>query len=213
MEILGYVLIGLTIGFVVIQFLEAQERASNAVLRNNKKIALNKLQQQQLHILQLLKQRTPVANPTKEAAIVAIHTFAASQSLFTLKDLENQTVFLQEHYKKTIPSSTVYRTNFPEKEILPLEPVQLLALIEIVNESLHNAASYAQAAFIFNIVSIENGVLCIITHDNGIGYDRYNTPDGAGTASIKAAARSLNATLRHTSTLGNGTIVNVEVPV
>jgi len=103
--------------------------------------------------------------------------------------------------------------NFPEKEILNFEPQKTLQLLTIINEGLHNAVIHSQANFIFNIASVEKDILSIITHDNGIGYNRKEITDKAGINNIIKAVENLKADLKLTSTIGNGTVVNVEIPI
>lgn len=202
-----YAVVGLIIGAVIIFIWEEIELSSSS-----KQKGLHPSKQQHLQINQELESLVVHESSVKQEAIVSCYTFAVSQNYFSLKDIELHTKALQEHYKKSIINESVYKINFPEKEHLTLKPLKTLQILSIINEGLHNAAVHSQANFIFSIASIEDGKLNIITHDNGTGYDRKMVQDGNGIQKIKKATNELNAYLKLTSTLGNGTVVNVGIP-
>lgn len=52
----------------------------------------------------------------------------------------------------------------------------------------------------------------MIVHDNGVGYDFQEKHHREGMERIYSAAEKLKGTCKITSTLGNGTILNVEIP-
>jgi nitrate/nitrite-specific signal transduction histidine kinase len=103
--------------------------------------------------------------------------------------------------------------NFPNKELLSFEPLEILYLLTIINEGLHNATIHSEANYIFSIASVEEGRLNIITHDNGKGYSRKLIADGNGIKMMENAVQKLHANLKFTSTVGNGTVVNVEIEI
>lgn len=212
-EIIGYILIGILVGLLVIFFLSQADRND----RKNNKLGFLKveqrLQEQRNLILEQLSQKLPEKTTEKQGAASLIYHFAASKNRHTLKDVEQATKDLQNYYTDAFPRETSYKMNFPEKELLSFEPKETLQLLIIINEGIHNAVVHAQPSFIFNIASIENGKLSLITHDNGIGYDRKLIKDGNGIQKIKKATIELNADLKLTSTSGNGTVVNVEIPI
>ncbi|MEP5133346.1 MAG: histidine kinase, partial [Nonlabens ulvanivorans] len=135
------------------------------------------------------------------------------KNLYTLKDIELATKQIQNHYSKNLETTSTFKINFPEKEMLSFEPQESLMLLTIINEGLHNAALYSNANFIFSIASIEDERLHIITHDNGVGYNRIEIHDGNGIKTILKATSDLKGDLKLTSTIGNGTVVNVQIPI
>lgn len=204
-----YVVVGSFLGGMV-AFIWEELYRSGALVDPGSESAIAK--QQRFDILNELEKRLPHANVSKQTAIEIIYKFAASKNEFSLKDLEDQTKVLQNHYLKTIDNDAAYRINFLEKELLQFTPKEALQVLTIINEGLHNAAMYSKANFIFSIASLEDNKLSVITHDNGVGYNRKIIKDGNGINAISKATQELNGTLKLTSTIGNGTVVNVEIP-
>ncbi|AGC75748.1 hypothetical protein LX97_00433 [Nonlabens dokdonensis] len=205
-----YVFLGLTLG-VVISLIWSEIDRSQAVELNNSRKSYYEKQRQD--ILEELAKKQLDSSSAKKCAITLLYQFAASKNNFSLKDLELCTEQLQELYKVNLEFEGVFTRNFPEKENLNFEPKQALQLLIIINEGMHNAAIHSQANFIFTILSIESEKLNLITHDNGSGYDRKLIPDGEGIKLIKNATQKLGGDLKLTSTIGNGTVVNVEISI
>lgn len=212
-EIIGYIFIGLLIGLVVIQFLKVIDRKEAQARRLKRANGLHKFELQRNAILLELEQKSPEKTAVKTDAVSLIYKFAASKNKFTLKDIEHTTQQLQNLYDQNIEGTSVYKMNFPEKELLNFEPREILLLLIIINEGLYNAAIHSQANYIFNIASVEDGSLHIITHDNGLGYDRKAVANGDGIQQITTAVNELNGDLKLTSTQGNGTVVNAVIPL
>ncbi len=212
-EITGYIFIGLFIGLIIILSLSDTERKEQRSKRLERQQGNNRLQQQRDSILNELSQKERQKTNAKNEAIVLLYHFAASKNNFTLKDLETATKQLQNHYLNNLKSDVSYKMNFPEKEMLNFEPKEILQFLIIINEGLHNATVHAASNFIFSIASIEDGKLNIITHDNGIGYSRKEVQDGNGIKTLLKAVTILKGNLKLTSTAGNGTVVNVEIPI
>ena len=211
--IIGNIFIGLLLGLVVIYFLSVADREEQNDRREKRWQEQNRLQLQRDQILKDLAQRPPEATIPKTQAVTLLYQYAASKNSFTLKDTEQATGILQRHYAQSIQNELAYKMNFPEKELLALEPKETLQLLTIINEGLHNAIIHSQGSFVFSIASVAYGKLNIITHDNGVGYDRNLVPNKKGIERIVNATQELNGDLKLTSTIGNGTIVNVEIPI
>jgi anti-sigma regulatory factor (Ser/Thr protein kinase) len=211
--IIGYIFIGLLLGMVIIYFLSAAEREEQNAKRQQRWQEQNRRQLQRDQMLMELVHR-PLENTTpKTQAVTLLYRFAASKNNFTLKDIEQATRILQRHYAQSIANELAYKTNFPEKELLSFEHQETLQLLTIIDEGLHNAITHSQASFVFSIASIAHGKLNIITHDNGVGYDRKVIADGNGIKMMENAVQKLHANLKFTSTVGNGTVVNVEIEI
>ncbi|QJP34412.1 histidine kinase [Nonlabens sp. Ci31] len=211
--IIGNIFIGLLLGLVISYFLSAADRDKQNDRRQQRLQEQNRRQLQRDQILKELAHRPSQSTLPKTEAVTLLYQFAASKNNFTLKDVEQATRVLQRHYAQTIENELAYKINFPEKELLRFEPKETLQLLTIINEGLHNAITHAQASFVFSIASVEHGKLNLITHDNGIGYDRKETPAHNGINSIQRAVQDLKGDLKLTSNIGNGTIVNVEIPI
>lgn len=205
-----YVLLGLALGVVISLIWSEIDRSQAIDLNNSRK---SYFQKQRQDILEELAKKQLDSSSAKERAITLLYQFAASKNNFSLKDLERCTKQLQELYKVNFEFEGVFKRNFPEKEVLNFEPKQALPLLIIINEGMHNAAIHSQANFIFTILSIENEKLNLITHDNGSGYNRKLVLEGEGIRAILKAAQKLDGDLKLTSTIGNGTVVNVEIPL
>jgi type II secretory pathway pseudopilin PulG len=216
-ELLGHICIGILVGLVVIYFMAASDRREqhqrNRRSQTKTVLEQQKKQYQRDEILIELGQKQPESTTVKTEAVFIVYQFAASRSSFTLKDVASATRNLQNHYQKAIKNKAVYKMNFPDKELLSFEPLEILYLLTIINEGLHNAIIHSEANYIFSIASVEEGRLNIITHDNGKGYSRKLIADGNGIKTIENAVQKLHADLKFTSTAGNGTVVNVEIEI
>ncbi|EAS18721.1 putative signal transduction histidine kinase [Flavobacteria bacterium BBFL7] len=212
-EIWALIGIGILVGFIVIFLLSDMDRKRYNLKMENLRKGYSILQNQQQEILNELSLKRPEPTTVKNEAISLIYNLAASKQLFTLKDIELMTKQIQNHYSTNLDSSSTFKMNFPEKELLNFEPRETLNLLTIINEGLHNATLYSKANYIFNIASIEDGNLNLITHDNGLGYNRKEIQDGNGIKTILKAASDLKGDLKLTSTIGNGTVVNVQIPI
>ncbi|WP_438962402.1 histidine kinase [Nonlabens sp.] len=211
-EILGYVFIGGIVGMIVVFFLSQRDRNDLQKRRLGSLKAEQRLQQQRDLILEQLTHKLPEKTFEKEETVSKVYQAAASKNRFSLKDIEQVTKDLQNYYATTFSNEIHFKMNFPEKDQLHFEPLEVLEILTIINEGIHNAVVHAQPGFIFNIASIEHGKLSLITHDNGSGYDRKTIQDGKGIQTILKATSQLKGDLKLTSTMGNGTVVNVEIP-
>jgi hypothetical protein len=211
--IIGNIFIGLLLGLVIIYFLAAADREEQNDRRQQRGQEQNRRQLQRDQILKELAHRPSENSISKTQAVILLYQFAASKNHFTLKDIEQATRILQRHYEQSIANELAYKMNFPEKELLSFEPKEVLQLLTIIDEGLHNAITHSQASFVFSIASVEHGKCNFITHDNGVGYDRKVIADGNGIQAILKATQELKGDLKLTSSIGNGTIVNVEMPI
>ncbi|MGJ8684969.1 MAG: histidine kinase [Nonlabens sp.] len=205
-----YVVLGLILGSVIAFLWDELERSRTSLQKSE---LWNRSKQEHLTIKEELQRLQKHPDPVKYTAIEKCYEFCLSQNRFALKDIEKATIELQDWYKRSLDGDSIYRFNFPEKEMLKFFPLETLHILNIINEGLHNAAIHSQANFIFSIASVENNRLNIITHDNGIGYNRKEIDDGNGIQKIREATEKLNGDLKLTSTIGNGTIVNFEKTV
>ncbi|WP_213521469.1 histidine kinase [Nonlabens sp.] len=211
--IIGNIFIGLLLGLVIIYFLAAADREEQNDRRQQRGQEQNRRQLQRDQILKELAHKPSENNLPKTEAETLLYQFAATKNHFTLKDIEQGTRLLQRHYAQRIANELAYKINYPEKELLSFEPKEVLQLLAIINEGLHNAITHSQASFVFSIASVGHRKCNIITHDNGVGYDRKEIADGKGIQTILKATQKLKGDLKFTSSIGNGTIVNVELPI
>jgi hypothetical protein len=211
--VIGNIFIGLLLGLAIIYFLSSADRKEQNDRGQLRLQEQNRRQLQRHQILKELAHRPSESTIPKTKAVILLYQFAASKNYFTLKEIEQATRILQRHFAESIENDMAYKMNFPEKGLLSFEPKETLQLLMVINEALHNVVTHSQASFVFSIASLANGKLNIITHDNGIGYDRKENPDHNGINRIKKAVQDLKGNLKLTSSIGNGTIVNVEIPI
>ncbi|MEP6845219.1 MAG: PAS domain S-box protein [Panacibacter sp.] len=90
-----------------------------------------------------------------------------------------------------------------------------IGLFRIYQESLTNVARHAEATFINAEINIKNGLLHLMIKDNGKGFDSgiTGTRKTLGLLGMKERTLMMGGEYEINSTLGEGTIVNVSVPM
>lgn len=121
--------------------------------------------------------------------------------------------------------SVSYRAKLPVRLVGtpfggPLDEEIAVNLYRIVQEAMTNALRHGQPKSIGVEVITGNGVLCVMVHDDGVGFvvNETSAPSqggrpGLGMVGIKERARMIGASLHIESSPGHGTRVKVEVPV
>ena len=92
------------------------------------------------------------------------------------------------------------------------------SLFRIAQEALTNVTKHARASEVTVSVELENGVLCLLIADNGIGFDpaQAGGPHGGygwGLSAMTERALGVGGRCRIESQPGKGTHVIVEVPL
>jgi signal transduction histidine kinase len=93
-----------------------------------------------------------------------------------------------------------------------------IALYRIVQESLNNAIKHACASSINIEISNVNGVVKVVIADDGVGFDINEVlakkgSRGLGLVGIRERAASVGGTVSIVTVPGNGTTLNVTIPV
>ena len=81
------------------------------------------------------------------------------------------------------------------------------------SEAIQNVTKHAGPSAQVKLgLNYNRGVLAIRIEDDGRGFDQSRTPDGAGLRNIRERVRTLDGTLRITSTSGHGTVLTISAP-
>ncbi|MCB0736868.1 MAG: sensor histidine kinase [Bacteroidetes bacterium] len=96
-----------------------------------------------------------------------------------------------------------------------LKNKQEIQLFRIIQELINNAIKHAKANVISITITRDDNELNAMIEDDGVGYDvaTVEQKDGMGLANLKARVNHLNGKYHVESSLGNGTIVIVDIPL
>ncbi|MAG80263.1 MULTISPECIES: CHASE3 domain-containing protein [unclassified Limnobacter] len=95
-----------------------------------------------------------------------------------------------------------------------LSPEQSLALFRVAQESLTNVRKYAKASKVELSLIEQPGMVVLSVRDNGIGFNTDNIElHGHGIAGMKHRAQMFNARLVLASCMGQGTRIEVHMPI
>ncbi len=83
----------------------------------------------------------------------------------------------------------------------------------VFKEAVNNAAKYSRAEKVWIRITVENRKLNMLIKDNGVGFDVANADNGNGLGNMRKRADGLNGTINLRSKQGEGTEVNVNVPI
>jgi len=96
---------------------------------------------------------------------------------------------------------------------LPLSSVYETTLFRIAQESLTNSARYADATTVNVVLTLHQHQVTLTVTDDGCGFDPSHVQHGLGLRGMRERAALLKGTLRLRSSLGQGTIVEVVLPL
>jgi PAS domain S-box-containing protein len=94
-----------------------------------------------------------------------------------------------------------------------LNPVQELTLYRILQELLNNTLKYGQATRVSIQAIREGSSLLLMYEDDGKGFDKDTAHQGIGLNNILSRAAMLGGTAELYSTLGNGMVATIDIPV
>jgi signal transduction histidine kinase len=166
----------------------------------------------ELQTIRNLQEATKTQDIVRATSQEWIYDFVIRTRKRTLKSLEPLVQKIQIHYKTALQVETIFTTDFPVKHDITLTILESYQILTLLDAGIHNAAVHAQARYVFVIASLQDELLAVIVHDNGVGYDFQEKHHREGMERIYSAAEKLKGTRKITSTLGNGTILNVEIP-
>ncbi len=99
----------------------------------------------------------------------------------------------------------------PEQDF-SLSEYQSVTIFRIVQESLSNAASHAQAKKVDILFALQGESLLLHIRDNGIGFDPARNAQSFGLLGIKERALMIGGSATIESTPGRGTLVSLSIP-
>jgi signal transduction histidine kinase len=104
---------------------------------------------------------------------------------------------------------------FPTSLLPPdlIEPKRQLDAFRVVQEAVGNAARHGHASRVWIDAAIEDSAIRLVVRDDGVGFDRATTRVGLGFAGMQERATILAADLNVTSEPGNGTTVELLMPI
>ena len=83
----------------------------------------------------------------------------------------------------------------------------------IIQEALQNINKYAKATRVTISFSFQNTKLELCIRDNGVGFDISKNNKGIGLQNITARIKKLKGTFVITSSLGQGALLTIHIPV
>ncbi|GHB30931.1 hypothetical protein GCM10008106_09780 [Mongoliitalea lutea] len=105
--------------------------------------------------------------------------------------------------------STSFESSVPE---LLLTKDEKLILIRIIQECINNAIKHARPKHISITIHQQDQHTCIHLRDDGVGFDMQARGDGSGLINLKKRMETIGGTLRITSSIGNGTSIELFLP-
>ena len=102
---------------------------------------------------------------------------------------------------------------YPKHEIDKLPDELLAEVYRIVQELFNNSIKHAQASMIELQLNLHKAYLNILVSDNGIGMTPKFGQKGIGMRNISERVEMLKGKLEIDSSLGNGTSVNIDLPL
>ncbi|MFH6767763.1 sensor histidine kinase [Gaetbulibacter aquiaggeris] len=86
-------------------------------------------------------------------------------------------------------------------------------LYRIIQESLHNIYKHANANYIKIGIRLKNNVILLSITDDGSGFDVNKAKSGIGLKNINSRVNEINGEIRINSKKGEGTTVEIQVPI
>lgn len=112
-----------------------------------------------------------------------------------------------EDYCRAIPAARFQYYGSEKRLDERLEEALYRCAFELVN----NAIKYAQATAIHVQLMIDNGLVSLTVHDNGIGFDPEKVVSGFGLDNIRTRVSAYNGTMKIHSSPGNGSEISIEI--
>ncbi len=160
-----------------------------------------------------IEERLDAAVDQLDATIKEIRT-----TIFTLRPgrtqevaLERGIIELAREYEQSASFTPSVQMSTALDQTVPTEVVP--DVLHIVREALSNAAKHSMAKIVELRAEVEGDDLVVVIADGGTGFDPDTMTPGHGLGNMAERAAILGATLRMTSTPGEGTTVDLRVPL
>jgi len=122
---------------------------------------------------------------------------------------------LQEYVNK-LSQIHKLKINFEADSPIELSKEKEINIYRILQEIIHNTIKHADATQLAIKLKKQNGMLELMTADNGIGFDMDNkmeSSEGLGLINLQSRTEVLNAKFNYHSALGHGTQYIFEIPL
>lgn len=176
-----------------------------------------------LYTQQLCQQSPAAGNDTKLQAISVI----LNESLAELRNLSKNLIdenrqnfslemFLQQECERINDSGLCSAYLSATSNGNELQPQQKYVLLRIVQEFVQNSLKYSNCQTIRLSTAVTGTVFNLRAIDDGIGFDMRlteNSRKGIGLSNIRRRAESIGALLNLSSTIGTGTILELQVNI
>ena len=103
--------------------------------------------------------------------------------------------------------------NFSPDGVTGIAKETSLCLFRVAQEALNNAVKHGKAKQIELLLKRQNDLLIMQVKDSGTGFDTHLPSPGLGLVSMQERVRYLGGTVGVTSRIGDGTRVNVNLPI
>ncbi|GAP98049.1 histidine kinase [Leptolyngbya sp. NIES-2104] len=207
--------------------LEEQLRSETAILEERNRIAReihDTIAQGFTGILMQIQavDRFLTTNPTQaKACLDHAQTLAktglleARRAVFALYKDPNEDLFHRlTQAIHSVTTNTLLQTHLClDGDPYPLTPDVSLNLCRIAQEAVMNALRHTEATQLDLTLRYECDRVCLKIHDNGQGFDVSQSSAGFGLMGMQQRGDLIGATLTLSSQLGQGTEINVVVPV
>lgn len=139
-----------------------------------------------------------------------------SHNLTPIKIVSGDFSGLVANYTANIQHSTSININlqiFPEDDFNAIDDTIKIEVYRILQELLNNILKHAHAKNVEVLFTLTDENLNMLVEDDGIGFnvtgDKFS---GIGLENIKSRLKILNGTLHVDSSVGRGTIINMDIP-
>lgn len=122
---------------------------------------------------------------------------------------------LQEYVNK-LSQIHKLKISFDADNAIELSKEKEINIYRILQEIIHNTIKHADATQLAIKLKKQNGILELMTADDGIGFDMDNkmeNSDGLGLINLQSRTEVLNAKFNYRSALGHGTQYIFEIPL
>jgi signal transduction histidine kinase len=138
-----------------------------------------------------------------------------SHHLMPLKILQSSFKEMIENYLKEIAESNSLKLTFssyPKNKINQLPDETKIEVYRIIQELVNNIIKHAYAKHIDVQITGHKGFINILIEDTGVGFDTSKINYGIGLNSIQSRVHLLKGDFNIDSSIGRGTIVNIDIP-
>lgn len=139
-----------------------------------------------------------------------------SHNLISLKIQSHSFSYLVKKFLNEILVGKMLKLNlniYPEAELDKLPNELKIELYRIIQELMNNVIKYSEAQVVDVQILRGDKYLNLMFEDNGKGFDTKESTGGIGLKNIRSRIAAFNGICTIESSLGNWTLVNIEVPL